>query len=110
MSLLSDIAHSTRGRIACGVVAAWLGFQFWLTVAAPGKLAPELAGISPRVNVEVQLPFEPERFHILAFQKYGRVAGAGDRSIELRGVKRTDLDAVARPYWVTHVGPMKEGG
>jgi hypothetical protein len=108
--MLRDILHSTRGRVILAVVAVWAGFQLWLTLAAPGKISPELAGTSARVNVQIELPFTPERFHVLAFQKYGRIGGADDHSIALRGVKRTDLDAVARPYWVTSVGPIKEGG
>lgn len=110
MSLMSEALRSTKGRVVLGVIAAWLAFQLWLTLTAPGKIAPELAGTSPRVNIQIELPFTPERFHVQAFQQYGRVAGADDHSIALRGVKRTDLNAVARPYWVTSVGPMKEGG
>jgi hypothetical protein len=110
MSLISEVLRSNKGRIVLGVIVAWLGFQFWLTLAAPGKISPALAGASEKVNVQIDLPFVPERFHVLAFQQYGRVTGTDDRSIELRGVKRTDLNAVARPYWVTAVGPIKQGG
>jgi hypothetical protein len=110
MSLAAEIIRSSRGRVVLGVIAAWLGFQLWLTLVAPTKISPELSGTSEKVNVQIILPFTPERFHVLAFQQYGRVSGADDRSIELRGVKRTDLNAVARPYWVTSVGPIKEGG
>ena len=110
MSMAGDIAKSSRGRFVFGVVAAWLLFQLWLSLAAPGKVSNELGGSSPKVNIQVELPFTPERFHLLTFQQYGRVSGADDHSIELRGVKRTDLNAVARPYWVTSVGPIKEGG
>ena len=110
MSLAADIAKSSKARFILGVVAAWLLFQLWLTLAAPGKIAAGLEGTSPKVNVQIGLPFTPERFHVLAFQQYGRVSGADGHSIELRGVKRTDLNAVARPYWVTSVGPIKEGG
>ncbi|MGJ5175725.1 hypothetical protein ACQR16_02495 [Bradyrhizobium oligotrophicum] len=110
MSLLLQALNSTRGRIVIGVIAAYCGFQLWLTLAAPGKIAPELAGTSEKLNVQIELPFTPERFHVLAFQQYGRVSGTDDRSIELRGVKRRDLTAIARPYWVTSVGPIKEGG
>ena len=109
MSLVSEALGSNRFRIVLGVIAAWAGFQLWLTLAAPGKVAAQLAGSSEKVNVQIELPFSPERFHVLAFQKYGRIAGADDHSIGLRGVKRTDLNAVARPYWVTSVGPLKEG-
>ena len=93
------------------MVAAWLVFQLWLTLAAPGKISTELGRhVAEKVNVQIELPFTPERFHVLAFQQYGRVSGAEGHSIELRGVKRTDLNAVARPYWVTSVGPIKQGG
>lgn len=110
MSLASEALRSTKGRVVLGVVAAWLCFQLWLTLAAPMKISPKLKGASEKVNIQIELPFTPERFHVLAFQQYGRVAGADDHSIALRGVKRTDLNAVARPYWVTSVGPIKEGG
>jgi hypothetical protein len=110
MSMTAEIARSSKARFILGVVAAWLSFQLWLTLAAPGKISAELAGTSPKVNVQIELPFTPERFHVLAFQQYGRVSGADGHSIELRGVQRTDLNAVARPYWVTSVGPIKEGG
>ncbi|MBB4395020.1 MULTISPECIES: hypothetical protein [unclassified Bradyrhizobium] len=110
MSIASDALRSPKGRIVLGTIAAWALFQLWLTVAAPGKISPELTGTSEKVNVQIELPFTPERFHVLAFQQYGRVSGTDEHSIELRGVKRTDLNAVARPYWVTAVGPIKEGG
>ena len=97
MSLVSEVLHSNKGRIFLGVIIAWAGFQLWLTLAAPRKISSELSGTSEKVNVQVDLPFVPERFHVLAFQQYGRVTGTDDHSIELRGVKRTDLSAVARP-------------
>ena len=110
MSMTADIIRSPKARVVLGVVACWLLFQLWLILMAPGKVAHELSGTSEKVNVRIELPFTPERFHVLTFQQYGRVSGADDRSIELRGVRRTDLNAVARPYWVTSVGPIKEGG
>ncbi|MCA1477590.1 MULTISPECIES: hypothetical protein [Bradyrhizobium] len=110
MSIASEALRSPKLRIALGAIAAWALFQLWLTIAAPGKISPQLTGTSEKVNVQIELPFTPERFHVLAFQQYGRVSGTDEHSIELRGVKRTDLNAVARPYWVTAVGPLKEGG
>ncbi|WP_448042187.1 hypothetical protein [Bradyrhizobium liaoningense] len=110
MSIASEVLRSPKGRIVLGAIASWALFQLWLTIAAPGKISPELTGTSEKVNVQIELPFVPERFHVLAFQQYGRVSGTDEHSIELRGVRRTDLNAVARPYWVTAVGPIKEGG
>jgi hypothetical protein len=110
MSLIGEAVRSTRGRLVIGAVVAWAAFQLWLTLAAPGKISPELTGTSEKVNVQIELPFAPERFHIQALQKFGRIGGADEHSVALRGVKREDLSSVARPYWVTAVGPIKEGG
>jgi hypothetical protein len=110
MRLLAAILRSGRGRFLIGVALAWVGFQVWERAVAPSKISPDLSGSSAKVNVQIQLPFKPERFHVLAFQKYGRVSGTDDTSIELRGVRRSDLNAVARPYWVTAIEPIKPGG
>ena len=108
--LARAILASGRGRFILALVVAYLGWQAWLTLAAPGKVASELKAGRPRVNVTVTLAFPPERFHVLAMQRFGRVSGTEDNSVEVRGVKQNDLDAVARPYWVRRVGPMEEGG
>ena len=60
MSLVSEALGSSKVRIVLGVIAAWAGFQLWLTLAAPGKISPELGGTSEKVNVQVDLPFVPE--------------------------------------------------
>lgn len=109
MSLLRAVVHSAKGRIVLVAAACYLVWQVWLSVAAPRKLAPELAGDAEKVSVLVTLPFTPERFHVIAFQRWGRVSGTVDNQIELRGVKRADLAAVARPYWVTRVEPLPPG-
>ena len=108
MKLLRAVLASTRGRIVLGVLAAYLGWQVWLTAAAPGKVAAELRDGKPRVNLMVTLAFPPERFHVLEMQRFGRVSGPEDNSVEVRGVRQDDLNAVARPYWVRRVGPMDE--
>ena len=93
-----------KKRIVVGLFLIYLGWQGWLTIAAPAKIAPGLD--AERVNVLVTLPFPPERFHVLVFQRYGRVSGTQDNSIEVRGLRREDLRAVARHYWVTKVEPL----
>lgn len=107
MGLIRDAARSTRGRIVIGAVAAFLLWKAALVVLAPGKVTgaftPNARG---QVNVLVTLHCTPERFHVLAFQQFGRVSGTEDRSIEVRGVKTDDLNAVARPYWVARVEPL----
>jgi len=101
---------SLRGRIALGALVSYLAWQAWLSVAAPGKIAPGFDTNAEKVNILVTLPFPPERFHILAFQRHGRVSGTQDNSVEVRGVRTADLKNVARPYWVTRVEPLPTGG
>jgi hypothetical protein len=109
MNLVRTILANKRGRVILSVVGAYVLWQLWLTVAAPGKVRGEFPADRERVNVLVTLPFPPERFHVQNFQKYGRMSGTIDNAIELRNVKKTDLTSVARPYWVQKVEPLKEG-
>jgi hypothetical protein len=107
MGMMRDAMRSTRGRIVIGAIVALLVWKLGLIVLAPGKVA---AGFAPntrgQVNVLVTLRCTPERFHVLAFQPYGRVSGTRDDSIEVRGVSVANLNAVARPYWVKRVEPL----
>jgi hypothetical protein len=107
---LRALAASRKGRILVATAGGYLLWQAWLTVRAPAKLAPVLrAAGTARVDILVTLPFPPERFHVLAFQKHGRVSGTQGDQIELRGVRRVDLKSVARPYWVRAIDPLPTG-
>ena len=110
MSIARAVMRSTRGRLALGALLCYLAWQGWLGAVAPGKIAAGLNPDAEKVNLLVTLPFPPERFHVIVFQKYGRVSGTQDNSIEVRGVRKADLHAVARPYWVTRVEPLPTGG
>jgi hypothetical protein len=109
MSPVRAALTSTKGRVVLGLVAVYLGWQAWLSAAAGGKIADDFPD-RRRVNVVVSLPFTPERFHILFFQAYGRVSGTRDHAVEIRGVQKQDLRAIARPYWVRRVEPLPQGG
>jgi hypothetical protein len=111
MRLLREILKTGRGRALAAALLFALGWQVWLSVAAPGKLASAVRSAQgPKVNLLVTLAFPPERFHVLAFQKYGRVSGTQDNTVELRGVNKADLTSVARPYWVIKVEPLPTEG
>jgi hypothetical protein len=110
MSIVRALLDSPRGRIVLGALVCYFAWQVWLGVAAPGKIAAGLNREAEKVNIIVTLPFPPERFHVMVLQRYGRVSGTQDNSIEVRGVKKADLQAVARPYWVTRVEPLPTGG
>jgi hypothetical protein len=100
------LPRSFKGRMLLVALAFYLVWQLWLSLAAPGKIAPGIAAQAEKVNVLVTLPFPPERFHVLVFQRYGRVSGTQDNSVEVRGVKPADLSALARHYWVRRVEPL----
>ena len=104
-----DAISSRKTHVLLALVVAYLAWQLWLTVAAPGKI---VAGFPDgvRVNILVTLPFPPERFHVQQFQAFGRVSGTQDNAVEVRGVKRADLASLARPYWVRRVEPLPPGG
>lgn len=98
--------RSSRVRVVLGVVALALLWQVWLSVAAPGKVSPAIDRARSKVNLLVSLPFRPERFHVLMFQKFGRVSGTTDDAVELRGVAPANLNAIARYYWVSRIEPL----
>ena len=104
-----ELLKSRKTHVVLAVVVFYLGWQAWLTFAAPAKIAGFSSG-AERVNILVTLSFPPERFHVQAFQAFGRVSGTQDNAIEVRGVKRADLKALARPYWVRRVEPLIAGG
>lgn len=106
MSMLRDAIGSTRGKVVIGVLAAIVGWQVWLSATASGKLADTIPQDKRRVDVLVTLQFPPERFHIQKFQKLGRVSGSSGNSVQVRGVNRGDLRALARPFWVERVEPL----
>jgi hypothetical protein len=105
-----EALKSRKTHVLLALLVLYIGWQAWLTIAAPGKVAHEFPPDKQRVNVLVTLPFPPERFHVQLFQNYGRVSGTQDNTIEVRGVKRADLIALARPYWVRRVEPLPAGG
>lgn len=111
MKILRAIVKSPRGRVLLAVLVCLMAWQAWLGLAAPRKVAPALQQApGQKVNLLVTLPFPPERFHVLAFQKFGRVTGTENNTVELRGVNKADLPAVARPYWVVKVEPLPNEG
>jgi hypothetical protein len=108
--MLIDALTARKTLVLGAALACYLAFEVWLTLAAPGKIAGGFPAAGERVNILVTLPFPPERFHVQKFQSYGRVSGTRDNAVEVRGVKRTELDTVARPYWVRRVEPLPPGG
>lgn len=111
MSWVGKVWASRRGRIIIFALALYLGWQAWLSIEAPGKIASDVThAVSPRGTVDllVTLPFPPERFHILIFQRYGRVSGTSGNTAEVRGVKLADVTGLARYYWIRRVEALAD--
>ena len=111
MTWVAKTWASRRGRIIISALVLSLGWQAWLSIQAPRKIAPEVnRTISPRGTVDllVTLPFPPERFHILIFQRYGRVSGTSGNTAEVRGVKLADVTGLARYYWVRNIQALSD--
>ena len=104
-----DALASRKTHVLIMVAAAYFAWQVWLSVAAPGKITG-FSTADERVNILVTLPFPPERFHIQLFQTYGRVSGTQENAVEVRRVKRSDLVALGRNYWVKRIEPLPPGG
>ncbi|HXF82267.1 MAG TPA: hypothetical protein VNN19_05900 [bacterium] len=99
--------------VLAAIAAAAVLWQVWLAVQAAPKIPPDLAGrAGPRgtVDLQVQLRFPPERFHILMLQRFGRVSGTDGRLVELRGVPLARVREIARFYWVERIAILDEEG
>ena len=109
MNLWQAFRRSVQARIVLAALLLYLGWQVYLSLVAPTTLGAGLGdgGTQGKVAVVVTLPFTPERFHMIAMQRFGRVSGAQGQSIELRGVSRAELSRLARPYWVSRVELFK---
>ena len=89
------------------LVIAW---QVYLSVRAPGRVDPALAAevvLGGPVRVSVILNFEPERFHTLFLQDYGRVMGVSGNEVRLRDVRPESVGALARVYWIDRLEPLE---
>lgn len=111
--MMRRILASRAGRlivIAAVLVAGWQG---WLASQAQRKIPQDLAAhVSARGTVDllVTLRFPPERFHILMFQRFGRVSGTEGHSVEVRSVPVDRVRAIARLYWVDSITPLPREG
>lgn len=94
------------------LVAALIAWVVATGLNEAAKLSPELrAAFVERagVNIVVELPFAPERFHMVYFQARGRVVRAEDRRLYLRDVSPEDVRRIAGEYWVAQVRLWDDG-
>lgn len=56
-----------------------------------------------RPDVQIYLPFEPERFHLEQFQAVGRYLGWQQGYAVVKAADPAALQALARNYWVSDI-------
>ena len=110
---LRRLVASRPVRILMAAAALAVAWQAWLALQAAPKIPPNLDRyVSNRGTVDllVVLRFPPERFHILTFQKFGRVSGTRDQAVEVRAVPVRRVREIARLYWVRQILPLTDEG
>ena len=109
--MLRRLRAARAMRLLLVILLITVAWQGWLTWQAGSKIPPDLeAHVSPRGTVDllVTLRFPPERFHILMFQRFGRVSGTRHNAVEVRSVPVSRVRQIARLYWVRRIAPLKE--
>lgn len=111
MTLVRRLLRTTPVRTLLVVLVLALAWQGYLAVTAPGKVGDDLAAqveVGEPVRVGVVLGFEPERFHTLFLQDYGRVIRVDGNEVHLRSVRPENVSMLARIYWIERLELLEE--
>ncbi|MDE1995740.1 MAG: hypothetical protein KGI75_24790 [Rhizobiaceae bacterium] len=86
------------------ILVAALTYNLWLFFTADSRLAPDVlekAEKNGKIAVNVELPFPPERFHILKIQASGSVSGVSKNVIHVRSIDAANIRKLAETYfWI----------
>ena len=80
-----------------------------IPVFGSGKISPEIDRTAERVDVIVDLKFEPGQFHRETISEFGAFSGTDreDRSkLRLRAVPQENLSKLANLFWVDEISPF----
>jgi hypothetical protein len=76
-------------------------------LTAPQRVSPalerELSDGSPVYAVSVELPFQPEYYHVHRLQQIGTVAGVQGRQVRVLQLSADQVREIASFYWVERV-------
>lgn len=87
--------------LVIGPVIGWLN--------AGGKISPAIDRNADRVDVVVDLPFEPEPYHRNTLSSLGVYSGRGRSDatrLRLRAVEQDNLERIAQFFWVEKIEPF----
>lgn len=108
MWMVRSALGTIGGRTLVVLIVLIVTYQIWIAAAAGGKVGDGV-GDNPdrrgRFAVEVVLDFEPERFHVLELQEYGRIRATEGNVIHMRSVTSDGVDAMTRKYWISQIRP-----
>lgn len=96
-------SRTRKGLVAVlAILIAWWGFG---TLAAPGRISPQLAdaiAANPDGYVDIDVHFRegPTRFHLTRYQEYGHLGRTDGNALLLRRVETQDVRHIARDYWI----------
>ncbi len=102
------VLGTVGGRTLAVLIVLVLVYQVWIGVTSATKVADGVGDETDargRFAVDVELGFPPERFHVLELQQYGRIRSTDGNVLHLRSVTQSDLDAMARKYWIKEIRP-----
>ena len=90
--------------VVVAYLAIFIGYGY---ITGPSRITDRLhealdAG-PERVNIVVTAKFPPEEFHMGIYQDVGAMRGSKGKSSTLFRVKRRDVQALARHYWIDRI-------
>jgi hypothetical protein len=110
MRLLRRLLRTQAGRTLFVVLVCYGAYTLWAMYQAEGKIhddVPALVDERGRVDVEVELAFSPERFHILVIQDHGRIRRTLGDVVHVRA-ELDDLRRLARRHWIVEIRPAED--
>jgi hypothetical protein len=97
------------GIVAVAVILLAGPVYGWIT--AGGKISDDIDRSASQVDVTVDLPFTPENYHRETLSDLGVFAGrdsSDETKLRLRAVTQSNLDKIARLYWVEGIQPTAD--
>jgi hypothetical protein len=100
--------HRRRDIRFLAVVALYLAiFNGYGYFTGPSRISDRLQQAldtgAARVNIVVTAKFPPEEFHLGIYQDVGAMRGSKGNTSTLFRVKRADVRALARHYWIDRI-------
>jgi hypothetical protein len=94
------------------IVLVVFGDDLYGAATARGKVPAELTAAGVPVHIVVELPFEPERYHLERLSELGSFAGRAGEQTQVRLIRVTpeNLERISHLYWVDAIEPLRIGG